>query len=98
MALYIHLVRMTQEGATKIRELSAVYSRWRNFVESLGGKPICVAGCFGEYDFVAVVDYPSESAAMKSAGYAAATGSMQTQTLPACPIEDFLKVMSELPR
>lgn len=98
MALYVHLVRMTQEGATRIRELSSEYSKWRGFVESLGAKPICVAGCFGEYDFIAVVDYPNEVAAMKSAGYAAAMGSVQTQTLPACPIEDFLQVMSELPR
>jgi hypothetical protein len=37
-------------------------------------------------------------AALKAAGYAAAQGNVQIQTLPACTVEDFFKVMSELPR
>lgn len=98
MALYVHPVKMTREGATKIRELSSEYTKWKSFAESLGAKPVCVVGCFGEYDFVTVMDYPNEVAAMKAAGYASALGIVQTQTLPACPIEDFFKVMSELPR
>ena len=52
----------------------------------------------GEYDFVVIVDYPNEVAALKAAGYAAALGVVQVQTLPACQIEDFVKVMSELPK
>jgi uncharacterized protein with GYD domain len=32
------------------------------FVESLGAKVVCAAACFGEYDFVAVVDYRNEVA------------------------------------
>jgi uncharacterized protein with GYD domain len=54
--------------------------------------------CFGEYDFVVVADHPNQAAALKAAGYAAAQGSVQIQTLPACTVEDFFKVMSELPR
>jgi uncharacterized protein with GYD domain len=98
MALYVHLVKMTREGATRIRDLSSEYSKWKSFAESLGAKPACVVGCFGEYDFVVVMDYPNEVAALKAAGYAAAMGNVQTQTLPACPIETFFQVMSELPR
>lgn len=90
MALYVHLVKMTREGATTIRELSSEYTKWKSFAESLGAKPVCVVGCFGEYDFVTVMDYPNEVAAMKAAGYASALGIVQTQTLPACPIEDFI--------
>jgi hypothetical protein len=45
-----------------------------------------------------VVDYPNEVAALKSAGCATALGMVTVQTLPCCAIEDFVKVMSELPR
>jgi uncharacterized protein with GYD domain len=98
MALYVHLVKMTREGATKIRDLASEYAQVRSFTESLGGKPVCVVGCFGEYDFVSITDYPNEAAALKAVGYAASTGNVQIQTLPACPIETFFQVMSELPR
>jgi uncharacterized protein with GYD domain len=98
MALYVHLSKLTRDGTTKIRELSPEYSKWKHFVESLGCKPVCVVACFGEYDFVVVADYPDEVAAMKAVGYATALGVVRIQTLPACAIEDFIKVMSELPR
>ncbi len=98
MALYVHLVKMTREGATKIRDLASEYAKVRSFSESLGGKPVCVVGCFGEYDFVSITDYPNEAAALKAVGYAVSTGNVQIQTLPACPIETFFQVMSELPQ
>jgi len=98
MALYVHLAKMTQEGAAKIREISSDYAKWRSFAESIGAKVVCAAACFGQYDYVVVVDYPNDVAAMKGAGRAVALGTVQVQTLPACPIEDFAKIMSELPR
>jgi uncharacterized protein with GYD domain len=98
MALYVHLVKMTREGATKLREQGPDYAKARKFSESLGSKWLCAVACFGEYDFVAVVDHPNEVAALKLAGYSASLGNVQMQTLPACPVEDFFKVMSELPK
>ncbi len=38
MALYVHLAKMTQEGAAKIREISSEYAKWRGFAESIGAK------------------------------------------------------------
>ena len=67
-------------------------------MQSLGAKVICAAACFGEYDFVVVVDYPNEVAALKGLGCATALGVVQVQTLPAYFIEDFIKVTSELPK
>jgi|SwirhisoilCB2_FD_contig_51_4448730_length_753_multi_2_in_0_out_0_1 uncharacterized protein with GYD domain len=98
MALYVQLIKLTRDGAGKIRDLAAEYSKARSFNDSLGAKTLCAVACFGEYDFVTVMDYPSEVAALKSAGFATAMGNVQIQTLPACQLEDFFKVMSELPR
>jgi hypothetical protein len=39
MALYVHLVKMTQQGASRIREMSSTYETIRKFGESLGCKP-----------------------------------------------------------
>ncbi len=97
MALYVHLSKMTQQGAAKIREHSSAYAEWGSFGETIGAKVVCAVACFGEYDYVVVVDYPDQTAALKGAGYAAAQGLVQTQTLPACEVADFFKTMSELP-
>ena len=98
MPLYVHLVKMTREGAGKIRDLGAEYAKVRKYNESLGGKTLWAVACFGEYDFVTVTEYPTEVAALKASGYAVSLGNVQLQTLPGCQIEDFFKVMSELPR
>jgi len=98
MPLYVGLVKMTGQGASKIRDLAPEYARWKAYAESLGFKPICAVACFGEYDFVVVGEYPNEAAALKGAGYAVAQGNVTVQTLPACQIEDFFKAMGELPK
>jgi uncharacterized protein with GYD domain len=98
MPLYVHLVKMTRDGAAKIRDLAPEYGKVKAFQDSLGAKRLCTVACFGEYDFVDVLEYPSEGAALKAAGYSTATGLVSIQTLPACRVEDFFKLMSELPK
>ncbi len=98
MALYVHLVKVTPQGAARIREASATYEHVRKFAESLGCKPVQIVACFGEYDYVGIWDCPDQVAALKLAGCAVSTGNVQIQSLPACKIEDFFKIMSELPR
>jgi uncharacterized protein with GYD domain len=98
MALYVHLVKITPQGASKIREGSSSYETVRKFGESLGCKPLNVVACFGQYDYVGIWDCPNEVAALKLAGCAVSTGDVQVQTLPACKVEDFFKIMSELPK
>lgn len=98
MALYVHLVKMTEHGAAKIREMSSTNETVMKFGVSLGCKPLNVVACFGEYDFVGLWDCPNEVAALKLATCAVSTGTVQVQTLPACRIEDFLKVVGELPK
>jgi uncharacterized protein with GYD domain len=98
MALYDHLVKITPQGASKIQEASSTYETVRKFAESLGCKPLNVVACFGQYDYVGIWDCPNEVAALKLAGCAVSSGDVQVQTLPACKVEDFFKVMSELPK
>ena len=98
MALYAHLVKMTEQGASKIRGMSSHYEGVRKFGQSIGCKPVNVVACFGEFDFVGLWDCPNEVAALKLAARAVSEGMVQLQTLRACKIEDFFKVVGELPR
>jgi uncharacterized protein with GYD domain len=98
MALYVQLVKLSRAGVMKLPELAGDFAKVQAFNESLGGKFLYVVACFGEYDFVALADYPDEVAALKGAAYAAAQGNATIQTLPARPIEEFFKLVSELPK
>ena len=97
MALYVHLVNITEQGAAKIKDQSSGYADYGNYAESLGAKVVTAVVCFGQYDYVVVVDYPDEAAALKGSGFITRQGMVRTQTLSACPVEDFFKAMSELP-
>ncbi len=97
MALYVQLVKFNREGVMRIREVSRDFAEVQRFNESLGGKFLYVVACFGEYDFVALVEYPNEEAAWKGAAFAAAQGNASIQTLPARPVDEFFKMMGELP-
>src|SRR5215467_6540814 len=98
MALYVQLVKFNREGVMRIREVAGDFAAVQQFNESIGGKFLYVVACLGEYDFVALADYPDEVAAFKGAAYAAAQGNATIQTLPARPIDEFFKIMSELPK
>ena len=97
MARFVHLVKMTQEGATNIKEHPAVYSDWLRYGDTIGAKVVSAVGCFGEYDYVFIVDYPDERAALKGAAFAATQGMVQTQTLSAFPIDEFFSAIKEMP-
>jgi uncharacterized protein with GYD domain len=98
VALYVQLVKLSREGVMRIREVARDFAKVQAFNESLGGKFLYVVACFGEYDFVALADYPDEVAALKGAAYAAAQGNATIQTLPARPIDEFFQLMSGLPK
>lgn len=97
MGLYIQLVKLSREGAMKIREVAGDFAEVQRFNETLGGKFLYVVACFGEYDFVALAEYPSDEAALKGAAFAAAQGNSSIQTLPARPIEEFFAIIGGLP-
>ena len=98
MPLYIQLVKFNREGVMRIREVGQDFADVQRFNESLGAKFLYVVACMGEYDFVALGDYPDDDAAWKSAAYAAAQGNAAIQTLPARPIDEFFQMMSILPK
>jgi uncharacterized protein with GYD domain len=97
MALYVQLVKFNREGLMRIREVSRDFAAVQRFTESLGGKFVYVVACMGAYDFVALADYPNETAAVQATAFAAAQGNASVQTLPARPIEEFFKLMEQLP-
>ena len=60
-------------------------------VEELGARVVQQWATLGEFDFVNVVDAPDIETIAKASISIAARGSVRIETLPALPIDDFLK-------
>ncbi len=98
MPRYIRLVKLTREGAMNIKELPDRLAKGRQYLESLGGKLVEAYAVSGPYDFVAIIDAPSDEAALKHGIYATQTGFVEILTMPATPAENFLKLIGEVPK
>ena len=98
MARYIRLVKLTREGAMNIKEMPERMAQGRQYLESLGGKLVEVYAVSGPYDFVALIDAPNDEAVLKHGVFAKQTGFIDILTMPATPVETFLKLAREVPK
>jgi len=52
----------------------------------------------GPYDLVAILEAPDEKAVMKHGLFVAQSGYVDIVTMPATPIQDFMKTVAEVPK
>jgi uncharacterized protein with GYD domain len=98
MPRFVRLVKLTREGKMNVKELPERFTRGREYLESLGGKIVDVYAVSGPYDLVAILEAPDESAVMKHGLFVAQTGFVEIVTMPAMPIQDFIKTIAEVPK
>lgn len=98
MARFIRLVKFTREGMMNIKELPDRFARGRQYLESLGGRIVDVYATTGPYDLVAILEAPDEKIVLKHGVFAAQTGFVEILTMPAMPIEEFVKTLAEVPK
>jgi uncharacterized protein with GYD domain len=98
MARFVRLVKFTREGLMNIKELPERFAKGRQYLESLGGKIVDVYAVSGPYDLVAILEAPDEKAVMKHGLFAAQSGFVEILTMPATPMQDFMKTVAEVPK
>ena len=97
MASYIMVGNYTRQGMDKIRGAPARIDTAREVIASLGGQLICWYLTMGRYDFVAVIEAPSDEAMARLALAIGSHGNISTETLRAFDQQEFLQIVSELP-
>lgn len=96
MAIYVSLVNFTHEGLKTMKSQGVARADMvKRNAESLGGKLLHAFYCLGEYDVVAVWDFPSTEAAMKAAVLNASLGHIRIKTMPAVPRDEWKKLLKE---
>jgi uncharacterized protein with GYD domain len=95
MATYIMLTTLTDEGRKTVKQNPARIQEVNKEVEAMGVKILSQYAVLGPYDFVNILDAPSNDAVVKVALELGARGTLQTLTLVAMSMADFVKALKK---
>src|SRR5437763_14907288 len=96
MPVYVSLVKFTRDGIMTMKDQGVSRSETiKRNAEELGGKLVNAYYCLGEYDVVAIWEFPNSTAAMKAAVKSASLGRVQISTMPALPRNGWTEVLGQ---
>lgn len=91
MPYYMQLVVLTDKGRKSFEEDPEWIKNINKEIEYLGGKILTQFALLGQYDFVNIVEAPSDEAAAKLAIKLSATGSCHPLTMAALPLDKLIE-------
>jgi uncharacterized protein with GYD domain len=96
MPHYVTLIRYTQQGMSKMKESPARLDAAKKAAAAEGGKFHAWYLTMGQYDAVAIWEFPSDDAYAKFILSVAAGGSVSGETLKAFPEAEYRKICGSL--
>ena len=90
MSIYIMLTTLTEEGRKTVKTNPERIKEVNKEVEVMGVKILAQYAVMGQYDFVNILDAPSNEAVTKVAIELSSRGTLKTMTFPAYKIDDFI--------
>ncbi len=95
MATYIMLSTLTDDGRKTLKANPARIKEVNKEIEAMGAKVVAQYAVLGPYDFVNVVEAPNNNAIAKISVELGSRGTVQFLTMPALPIDEFIKSLKE---
>ena len=93
MALYIMLTTLTDEGRKTIKANPGRIKEVNKEVEAMGVKILGQYVTLGQYDFINILEAPNNETIAKVATELGARGTLQTNTMAALTLDDFINTM-----
>ena len=93
MAVYVMLTTLTDHGRKTLKDNPERIKEVNVEVEKMGVKILNQYAVLGPYDFVNILDAPSNQIISKLALELGSRGTVQTLTLAAMPIDEFIKTV-----
>jgi uncharacterized protein with GYD domain len=90
MAKFVMLTTLTDEGRKTLMENPGRIKEVNKEAEAMGAKILAQYAVLGPYDFVNIIEAPSNEAISKVAVTLGARGTLQTLTLAAMDIDAFI--------
>jgi uncharacterized protein with GYD domain len=96
MAAYVMLTTLTDEGRKTIKQNPDRIKEVNKEVEAMGVKILAQYAVLGPYDFINILDAPSNEAVSRVAIELGSRGTLQTMTLAALTLDEFIKSVKGL--
>ncbi len=93
MPYYIVLSNLTDEGRKSVKKKPGRILEVNKEIERMGVKIHKQYALLGPYDFANIVEAPDNETVMKMSVEIGSRGSVQLLTLPAMPVEEFVKMV-----
>ena len=93
MAIYVMLTTLTSEGRKRVRENPGRIKEVNEEVEKMGVRLLTQYALMGPYDFVTILEAPNNEVASRVAVELGSRGTVQTMTLPAIPVDEFIRTL-----
>jgi len=87
MPLYVMLTNLTEEGRRTLKEKPERIKEVNKEVEAMGVKILNQWALLGPYDFLNILDAPSNEAIARVAVELGSRGTLSTQTMPAISVD-----------
>ena len=98
MSVYLMLTTLTDAGRKALQENPESLNDINKEMEFMGAKILTQYALLGQYDFVSIVEAPSNEAIAKVAIRLSHMGTMQTLTLTAITIDHLISTLKEKER
>jgi uncharacterized protein with GYD domain len=93
MAIYILLSTLTDDGRKTVKSKPDRIKEVNKEIEGMGAKVLAQYAVLGMYDFVNIVEAPGNETMVRISVGLGERGTIQMMTLPAMPIDDFIKTL-----
>ncbi|MFC1871321.1 GYD domain-containing protein [Chloroflexota bacterium] len=90
MPYYVMLTTLTDEGRKTVKEKPERIKEVNKEVENMGVKILAQYVLLGQYDFINILEAPSNAAVSKVAMNLGSRGTLQTMTMAAMSLDDFI--------
>ena len=90
MAIYVMLTTLTDEGRKTIKNNPQRIREVNKEVEAMGVKILAQYSLLGQYDFVNILEAPNNKAITKVAIELGSRGTLQTLTMAAMTLDEFI--------
>ncbi len=91
MPHYVIMSTLTDEGRRTIKQKPERIMEVNKEIEAMGVKVKKQYALLGQYDFINIVEAPDNETVMRMSVEIGSRGSAQMTTLPAVPVEEFIK-------
>jgi uncharacterized protein with GYD domain len=95
MPTYVMLSKLTSEGRKTVKENPGRIKEVNVEVQTMGVKGLTQYALLGPYDFLTIFEAPGNEEVAKVAIELGSRGTIETMTMPAMKLENFITTLSE---